>query len=333
MPPNRSDPASARHARRKHLAGRPISPSKTPQSTTASISAPGKLEPITLLIPPRPSLNPKPHSPPKTKAQPWRHPDELPFIRTGGKTWSNIAIVRFLRATALSIPPAPASLAERWVHVRCADGTLVALPRGYRVPLLWVVKFLWSSVAIVLAEAGGEWDEKKFDLLHVARLIDTLVSGARRAKEEAEAKGKQMDRSWRCAAFDRALRRYWHRWLVMRDEFVMDFWREFAEEEFDGDVLRLGWAAWVLKGHKGFFLTKEEVANGISAAEFTHGLVVDEEKETFAWIENRPESPPIVDAPMPTNTLSLAPVRKVRNDTPNPFHIHAPLFSFLLFRP
>jgi hypothetical protein len=26
----------------------------------------------------------------------------------------------------------------------------------------------------------------------------------------------------------------------MRDEFVRDFWREFEEEEYEGDVLKLG---------------------------------------------------------------------------------------------
>jgi hypothetical protein len=123
--------------------------------------------------------------------------------------------------------------------VRCADGSDVTLPRGYRLPLLWVSKFLWTSVALVLgAEADirqREWANAKFEILHVARLCTTLVSGARAALDNGG-----IDRGWRCAAFDRALRRYWHRWLVMRDEFVRDFWREFGEEEYEGDVLKLG---------------------------------------------------------------------------------------------
>ena len=32
------------------------------------------------------------------------------------------------------------------------------------------------------------------------------------------------------------------------------------------------WSRWVLKGHKGFVLTKEEVQNGITADEYTDGL-------------------------------------------------------------
>lgn len=40
--------------------------------------------------------------------------------------------------------------------------------------------------------------------------------------------------------FDRVLVRVWRRWLVHREEFVRGFWREFGEEEFGGDVTRLG---------------------------------------------------------------------------------------------
>ncbi len=49
--------------------------------------------------------------------------------------------------------------------------------------------------------------------------------------------------------------------------------------------MHIGWGQWVLKGHKGFAITKEEVANGISAAEYMHGFVFGEEKGTFEWVE------------------------------------------------
>ncbi|KAJ6534143.1 hypothetical protein B0H19DRAFT_1185380 [Mycena capillaripes] len=265
----------------------------TPISTASeSISAPVKLEP-------GPTAIPAPPTTPKT----WRHPDELLFIRTAGKTWDDMTIVRFLRANVLSIPPRTTSTIEPWVLVRCADGTEVALPRAYRVPLLWVVKFLWMSVALVLK--WDEWEEKKLDLLHVARLISTLIGGARAAIDNGG-----IERGWRCAAFDRALRRYWHRWLVMRDEFVRDFWREFEEEEYESDVLKLGWGQWVLKGHKGFALTKEEVASGISAAEFMRGFVVDEEHGTFEWVDDTP-TPPLqmyTQLPVPAETQLPVPV-------------------------
>ncbi|KAJ7495335.1 hypothetical protein FB451DRAFT_1478034 [Mycena latifolia] len=251
-------------------------------STTASMSASVKFEPLPS---PKAALAASPRS--------WRHPDELPYIR-GGPDWSDAAIVRFIVEHAVGIP-ARSTLkmaAEPWVHVQCAaDASVVLLPREYRLPLLWVLKFQRTSLELVLsADAtirAREWDAAKFEILHIARLCGTLIDGARTAGKEGK-----MTRDWRCGAFDRALLRYWNDWLIMRDEFVRDFWREFGEEDYAEDVLKLGWAQWVLKGHKGFTLTKQEATIGISAAEFMEGFVVDESTGMFKWIEGSPEFPP-----------------------------------------
>ncbi|KAJ7633871.1 hypothetical protein DFH06DRAFT_687043 [Mycena polygramma] len=223
--------------------------------------------------------DPFPHAPPIAAPLEvtWRHPDELSFI-TDAETWDRMAIARFIRASAISVPPRPAKTTEAWILVRCADGSEVSLPRGYRIPLLWVSKFLWLSVQLVLS-TPGEWALKRFDVLHVARLIDTLVSGARAAID-----GGGIDKHWRCGAFDRALWRYWHRWLVMRDESVEAFWNEFGEGVFEPDVLKQGWAQWVIRGSHGFPLTKDEVNNGLSEAEFVHGFVLDEKSGRIAWV-------------------------------------------------
>ncbi|KAF7342575.1 hypothetical protein MSAN_02014100 [Mycena sanguinolenta] len=231
------------------------------------------------------------HKPAFASPQPaWRHPAELTYIRSAGKTWNDIAIVRFLVANAFSIPPRSANGSNPWVNVRCADGSDVVLPRGYRLPLLWVAKYLWTSVKLVLtAEPSirqSEWDSTKFEILHIARLCAGLLSSAR-----AQLDADVMERGWRWAQFDRALHRYWHDWLIMRDEFVRDFFREFGEEEYKGDVLELTWSRWVRKSHKGFALTKDESANGISAAEFMHGLVVREDG-MFEWREDEAQAVP-----------------------------------------
>ncbi|KAJ7662608.1 hypothetical protein DFH06DRAFT_355940 [Mycena polygramma] len=244
-------------------------------NTSISAPLPVKIEPVSVPIPLASEITP---SVQKT----WRHPDELPFI-TDGETWDDMAIGRFIRASAISVPPRPAKTTEAWIVVRCADGREVSLPRGYRIPLLWVSKFLWLSVELVLS-TPGDWALQRFDLLHVARLIDTLICGARAAID-----GGGIDRNWRCATFDRALWRYWHKWLVMRDEFVEDFWNEYGEGDFEPDVMKQGWPQWVLKGHKGFALTKTEVNNGISEAEFVRGFVLDEASGRIAWVkENTP---------------------------------------------
>ncbi|KAJ6568013.1 hypothetical protein DFH09DRAFT_1155623 [Mycena vulgaris] len=231
----------------------------------------------------------------------WRNPDELAYIRTGGGIWNDMAIIRFLVRGVVSIPPRSPSTTEPWVLVRCADGSEVTLPRAYRLPLLWVLKYQWTSLELVLTAHSAirtrEWDGAKFEILHIARLCAGLLDAARAAMD-----GGGIDRNWRCALFDRALRRYWYGWLISRDEFVRAFWREFGEEEYAGDVLKLGWGQWVLKDHKGFTLTKQEVANGISAAEFTEGFVVYDDAGTFEWIEvmpDPPESPPTAQAELP----------------------------------
>ncbi|KAJ7144315.1 hypothetical protein C8R44DRAFT_973884 [Mycena epipterygia] len=248
---------------------------------------------LTIRIPASPTIR-LPASP-----STWRHPAELAYIRTGGETWHDMTIIRFLRANALSIPPRSASITELFTQIRVGTGPdEIRLPRAYRIPLLWVAKFQWSSLALVLGEHGAirqrEWDAAKFEILHISRLCARFVDSA----QAAETSGA-MDKGWRCAQFDRPLRRYWNRWLIMRDEFVRDFHREFGEKEYEGDVLKLGWSHWVLRGHKGFALTKDEVNNGICAEEFMRGFVVDEQRGTFKWVEDSAPS----QSPAATETL------------------------------
>ncbi|KAJ7088038.1 hypothetical protein B0H15DRAFT_1022606 [Mycena belliarum] len=227
-------------------------------------------------------------------ARSWRHPNELAYIRGGG-AWPDPAIVRFIVEHAVGIPARSASSMDPWVRVCCVDGSTVLLPRGYRLPLMWVLKYQTMSLALVLGAKAAirrrEWDGAKFEILHIGRLCSTLVDSARAVGQEGK-----MERTWRCPTFDRALLRYWHDWLIMRDEFVRDFWREFGEEDYAEDVLKLNWGTWVLRGHKGFTLTKHEVASGISVAEFMEGFVVDEATGAFKWIEESAESPRTANA-------------------------------------
>ncbi|KAJ6459991.1 hypothetical protein C8R45DRAFT_1221255 [Mycena sanguinolenta] len=258
-----------------------------------SVSAPPivKREPVPLTIPPPQSTSAKKAASVSSKHA-WRHWDELQYIRSAGKTWNDIAIVRFVVANAFSIPARSTHSSDPWVNVRCSDRSDVILPRGYRFPLLWVAKYLWVSVKLVLtAEASirqREWDAAKFEILHIARLCAGLLERARKQMDE----GGVIERGWRCTQFDRVLHRYWHDWLISRDEFVRDFFREFGEDEYKGDVLKLTWSRWVLKSHKGFALTKEEADSGISAAEFMRGFVVREDG-TFEWREDEDDPQPI----------------------------------------
>jgi hypothetical protein len=197
-----------------------------------------KLEPEPTLIPEvlKITLPPSPH-------HDWRHPDELPYIR-GGDSWDDVTILQFLTDNAFTIPPRSASSAEPWVRIGrgVSNREPVVLPRLYRTPLLWVAKFQWKSLELVLTADASirqqEWDARKWDVLHIARLCVSLLDGARDAM--AVESGGGMTRAWRHPPFDRALTRYWHRWLVLRDEFVRDFWRDYGEEEYRRDILKLG---------------------------------------------------------------------------------------------
>ncbi|KAJ7249886.1 hypothetical protein C8J57DRAFT_1355889 [Mycena rebaudengoi] len=238
------------------------------------------------------SVIPSSKKTPKTQVSPqrsWRHPDELAYIRSRGSTWDDMAIVSFLTSNALSIPPRRTGKGSKDPERGGQDGKVVVLPRAYRIPLLWVAKFQWTSLALVLSANAEirkrEWDSVKWEILHIARLCEGLLAAARREMGVGATGGAGgMARDWRYPPFDRALTRYWYHWLVMRDEFVRDFWREFGEEEYKIDVLERGWGQWVLKGHKGFALTKAEVVDGITAAKFMHGLIVDKENRTFEWV-------------------------------------------------
>ncbi|KAJ7747797.1 hypothetical protein B0H16DRAFT_1554588 [Mycena metata] len=250
-----------------------------------SISAPIiKAEPMATPIPAAASTK---SSPPRS----WRHPDELPYIRTAGKTWNDMAIVKYLATNAFSIPPRGTNTIDPWVQVSCVDGSQVILPRGYRLPLLWVAKYQWTSVKLVLTAHAAirqrEWDSAKFEILHIARLCAGLLSRARAQMDE----GGMIERGWRCEQFDRALHRYWHDWLIMRDEFVRDFFREFGEDEYRQDVLKYAWNRWVLKGHKGFTLTTAEGANGITADEFMEGFVIEQDAGRFEWRDSSSDTP------------------------------------------
>ncbi|KAJ7278487.1 hypothetical protein C8J57DRAFT_1713299 [Mycena rebaudengoi] len=298
----RVDATEERRANRRHRS------TQEPHSRSQSASHTVKLEPEPTLIPEvlKITLPPSPH-------HDWRHPDELPYIR-GGDSWDDVTILQFLTDNAFTIPPRSASSAEPWVRIGrgVSNREHVVLPRLYRTPLLWVAKFQWKSLELVLTADASirqqEWDARKWDVLHIARLCVSLLDGARDAM--AVESGGGMTRAWRHPPFDRALTRYWHRWLVLRDEFVRDFWRDYGEEEYRRDILKLGWKQWALKDHKGFSLTSAEILNGIEAAEFIGGLLVDYENGTFEWLEP--------DAPSDTEEGMLTPdqASPIKNNSP-----------------
>ncbi|KIM37748.1 hypothetical protein M413DRAFT_448264 [Hebeloma cylindrosporum] len=233
---------------------------------------------------------------------PWRHPDELPYICR--EDWSQDLMLAYLAQNAFSVPARGNNTSIPLIQITCRDGSIVSLPRAYRIPLMFVAKFQWESLRLVLnaTDPSAEWQEYKFDIIHVSRLCHHLF---RQAKAAAP-----LEKAWRSKMFDRVLTRFYHKWLVNREWSLRNFWFEFAEEEYAIDVLRYDWGRWSLKGLKGFVLTKEEIQNGITFDQYMDGLAKD---ENGVW-KMTPSPAPIsievkrerIQALIPSNTeLSL----------------------------
>ena len=199
---------------------KPFQPRPRPSSTgTPPVSI--KLEPTdspTLLRKSSKLTVNVPHRPPPVwanKDQPWKHPDELEYIRPDD--WSEDQIITFLCTHGFSVPARSTNASEPWVKVTGRDGQTTVVPRGYRLPLMFAAKFQWESLRLVMTSEARdeEWEDYKYDILHVARLCKAFLEEARSAMFLSG-----MDKMWRCPTFDRALVRYYQRWLVNREEFV-----------------------------------------------------------------------------------------------------------------
>ncbi|KAF9259408.1 hypothetical protein L218DRAFT_667200 [Marasmius fiardii PR-910] len=214
----------------------------------------------------------------------WQHPAELDYITPDD--WSDTKIIYHLIAYAFDIPPKSSKNGHSFCQIVRMDGTKTVLPHGYRLPLMFLARFQWDSLNLVLSASNRrvEWKEYKFGILHISRLCKSLLDSAQAALSTVEwdfesvpsAKSKNAIRKWRCPTFDRALVRYWFRWFISNPAEVKDFWTEYGETEYEKDVITLNWRQWAVKGHKGFSLAEEEIQNGISAQQIMQGL---EEKD------------------------------------------------------
>ncbi|KAF9457290.1 hypothetical protein BDZ94DRAFT_254155 [Collybia nuda] len=270
-------PRAATPSSRSRRTGRKTRSAPTKRATAKAPSATAEGEEVkkepkdAALADSQQTISPPPptkHSPIlSNRRRPWKHPDELEYIKP--EDWDEDQIIGFLCKNGFSVPRRLSHAQSPWCEVTDRNGDAITVPRGYRLPLMFAAKFQWESLRLVMTSAkrNEEWDDYKFDILHVSRLCKVFLEQAKAAMGTAG-----MDRSWRCPMFDRALTRYYRRWLVNREEFVRDFWLEYKEEEYERDILKGDWVRFVQKGHKGFSLTRDEINNGITFQEYTDGL-------------------------------------------------------------
>ncbi|KAL0569053.1 hypothetical protein V5O48_012922 [Marasmius crinis-equi] len=207
----------------------------------------------------------------------WQHPAELEYLTP--TDWTDTQIIHHLIAHSFDIPPRKAK-GSPFFEVTGINGSRTVLPSGYRIPLMFIARFQWLSLKLVLSasDRDAEWKEYKYGILHVSRLCKKLLQVAQESlggydiESGDKAKVKGMDRKWRSQAFDRALARYKLKWFISEPEQLQEFWDTYKDEEYKKDPLKYDWRRWALKGHKGFSLTEDEIENGITAQQLMSGL-------------------------------------------------------------
>ncbi|KAJ7574142.1 hypothetical protein C8J56DRAFT_474699 [Mycena floridula] len=197
---------------------------------------------------------------------------EIPFSLAS--EWPDDKFFEFMKQNALTIPPITPP-GPHFFPVNCQLLGSTQLPCKYRIPLLWISKYQWQSLQLVLTATNreAEWEEKKLQILHVARLCHELLQRAR-----STMTGRRIDKRWRCPMFDHVLVRYWNHCFGHDADSIAKHTTRFGVG-YKGDILKLVWKDWARKGYGGFFLTDDEIENGITADVFMRGL----EKKTGVW--------------------------------------------------
>jgi len=98
---------------------------------------------------------------------------------------------------------------------------------------MFAAQLQWSSLKLILTspEREREWNEYKFDILHLARLCNELLERARKEKLE-----EGHSTIWRCPMFDRVLTRFSEDRLTNREEDLKEFFIEYGEIKYDKNV-------------------------------------------------------------------------------------------------
>ncbi|KAJ7877561.1 hypothetical protein B0H14DRAFT_2712665, partial [Mycena olivaceomarginata] len=212
-----------------------------------------------------------------------------PHHQTAHK-WTDTEILAYMVDNAFTVPSRNAD------HKQTAWVVKTVVPCGYRIPLLWLGKVQWDCLKLLLTTARRHWDNLKWDVFHIARVSGEFLAEARR---QVNMKGVYRD-----IAFDRAM------------ALCMGLYREFRNGEYEDDILQRSWLQKVVGGIRSFAITEAELKDGITAEQFTRGLVFDREKGTFDWTERDGALGAVAPTPAPapshapTETASIHATRR-----------------------
>lgn len=167
----------------------------------------------------------------------WQHVSELPFLMP---EWTRNEFLDFVVSKALFSIPARSSqsnIAFFTVESEDARGVVTEtnVPIRYRIPLLWTARYLWLSIKLVLEGPNGDWDEFKYSILHLSRLLSGFLE---KARQYDQALG--LERRWRDDTFDRVLIRFKAKWVMQDPEQIKGFYVAHGQEEYTKDVLNFG---------------------------------------------------------------------------------------------
>ncbi|KAF5350347.1 hypothetical protein D9758_012785 [Tetrapyrgos nigripes] len=252
-------------------------PLPTPTPTDTIIVKTERAESPIIWFSPSPSPSPSLTSPSQKLLYGWQHPSELDYITP--HSWSNSKIIHYLIANSFNVPPREKNIrGSRFTSITATNGSTIVIPMGYRIPLMFIARFQWLSLKLVLTAAEGlkekEWNDYKFGILHVSRLCKVFFDKAQEQLGWVEGAGRLrgVDRKWRCETFDRALARYRLKWFLSDPSQLAEFWETYQEEEYQKDILQYNWRQWAVKGHRGFALAEDEISNGFTAQQLMAGL-------------------------------------------------------------
>jgi hypothetical protein len=155
------------------------------------------------------------------------------------------ALVDFLVNNAFTVPARDYNPSAPFVHIKFAANqggddegeaavTTVSLPHGYRLPLMFVAKFMWAT-ALRSLQSEKEWREARGNIVHLHRLCENLF---RRAHAKSLQSG--MEKGWRCIMFDRLLCRFYKHWDKSNPNAIIGFAKTHGVKEYDRDVLKHG---------------------------------------------------------------------------------------------
>ncbi|KAJ7576151.1 hypothetical protein C8J56DRAFT_400589, partial [Mycena floridula] len=241
---------------------------------------------------------------PEDETYGWKHPDELPYPEEAD--WPDNKIVQHLFRHAITLPskPSPGTF-----HVFSTDGTTITLPTRYRIPILWLEMYKWKSLFLVLnSNSASEWKKYKLRVLYLSMITASFIE---QAQHTASTVAKGMSRTWRCAMFDRVLRRVRDGHLDQEPISIKEYWDEFGGLAYKEDDVLYGDLRKIFgKGSKvtaPWTLDDKQLAEGLTIAQSTEGLVQQGRK----WVWPSDTDSPVYWARHSTVTPSAVAISKL----------------------